>query len=82
MKSVQEKSLISKLPVGYYGGYVSPGHGLWLFLLLSSDWRSYKLRLRLWVRGQWRKRYGSNMSILLLLLVWQEAFVKGQLEQK
>ena len=41
--------------------------GLWLFLLLSSDWRSYKLRLRLWVRGQWRKRYGSNMSILLLL---------------
>ena len=23
--------------------------------------------LRLWVRGQWRKRYGSNMSIVLLL---------------
>ena len=43
--------------------------GLWLFLLLSSDWRSYKLRLCLWVRGQWRKRYGSNMSILLLLLL-------------
>ena len=34
---------------------------------LSSDWRSYKLqiRLHLWVRGRWRKRYGSNMSILL-----------------
>ena len=39
----------------------------WLLLLLSSDWRSYKLRLRMWVRGQWRKCYGSNMSILLLL---------------
>ena len=39
-----------------------------LLLLLSSDWRSYKLRLRVWVRGQWRKRYGSNMSILLLIL--------------
>ena len=37
----------------------------WLLLLLSSDLRSYKLRLRLWVRGQWRKRYGSNMSVLL-----------------
>ena len=34
-------------------------------MLLSSDWRSYKLRLRLWVRGQWCKRYGSNVSILI-----------------
>ena len=31
---------------------------------LSSDWRSYKLRLRMWVRGRWHKRYGSNMSII------------------
>ena len=23
----------------------------------------------MWVRGQWRKRYGSNMSILLLLFL-------------
>ena len=28
-------------------------------LLLSS----YKLRLRVWACGQWRKRYGSNMII-------------------
>ena len=28
--------------------------------------RSFKLRLRIWVHGRWRKRYGSNMSILLL----------------
>ena len=32
---------------------------------MSSDWRSFKLRLRMWVRGQWRKRYGSDMSILV-----------------
>ena len=32
-------------------------------LLLSSDWRSYKLCLCLWVRGQWRNHYGSNISI-------------------
>ena len=31
-------------------------------LLLSSDWSSCKLRLRMWVRGLRRKRYGSNMS--------------------
>ena len=36
---------------------------LWLLLLLSSHWKSYKLCLRLWVRGQWRKRYGSNYSL-------------------
>ena len=36
-------------------------------LVLSSDWRSYKLRLRLWGCGLWRKRYSSNMRILLLL---------------
>ena len=35
---------------------------------LTGDLTS-SIRLHLWVRGQWRKRYGSNMSILLLL-VW------------
>ena len=32
---------------------------------MSIDWRSYKLRLRMWVHGQWRKHYGSDMSISL-----------------
>ncbi len=27
---------------------------------------SYKLRLHSWVRGQWRKRYGSIMSIIII----------------
>ena len=33
---------------------------------LSSDWKSYKLYLHLCVCGQWRKRYSSNMSIIIL----------------
>ena len=39
--------------------------GIWLLLLLSSDWRTYKLCLRMWVCGQLHKGYGSNMTILL-----------------
>ena len=27
---------------------------IWLLLLLSPDWRSFKLRLRMWVHGRWR----------------------------
>ena len=34
-------------------------------LLLSSDGRSCKLHLLMWVRGQRRKRYSSDISILL-----------------
>ena len=37
------------------------------YATISSDWRSYKLCLHMWVRGQWRKLYGSDMRILLLL---------------
>lgn len=40
-----------------------------MLLLLSSAWRSYKFRLRMWVRSQWRQRYGSNMSIWIKSLV-------------
>ena len=32
---------------------------------MSIDWRSYKLRLRMGLHGQWRKHHGSDMSISL-----------------
>ena len=40
---------------------------LLVYFIVYCSRRSYKLHLRMWVRGQWRKHYGSNMSILLLV---------------
>ena len=36
-------------------------------LALVLSLQVYKLHLHLWVHSQWRKCYGSNMNIVLLL---------------
>ena len=56
----------------WQSGWCNP----WLLLLLSSDCSCYKLRLHLWVRGQWCKCYGSSRSIIILYMLQSACLLK------
>ena len=66
-RHTREEGSLTPGPSGYEaigGGYLFYTNSL----LLSSDWRSYKLCLRMWVRGKWCKHYGSDMSIIFNIM--------------
>ena len=63
-------SNLSPIPLVSFPEFIPPkilhyASNLWLLLLLSSEWRWYKLYLHLWMYDRWRKCYSSNMGYTL-----------------